>query len=157
MRRTYVLVIEVKKKINIQIGKLGKFKLPGGWYLYIGSGENSLEKRIKRHLKKEKKLFWHIDYLLNNPQARVKKVWAKEGGWECSLAGKMASDKIFRTPVPKFGSSDCRCKTHLFLILKPGKEADLFRQNNFFLFDLGVESGKFPEKGSNLHCLLENQ
>lgn len=134
MRGTYALVIEIKREASILIGKLGKFKFPAGYYIYIGSGQNSLKKRVHRHLSKEKRLFWHIDYLLNHPEVKVKRVWIREGGkWECRLARKIAVDKGFKMLVPKFGASDCRCKTHLFLVLKPGKENDLLSQNNFSL------------------------
>lgn len=140
MRGTYALVVEIERDVDLQIGRLGKFRFPAGSYLYIGSGKNSLEKRVKRHLGKEKKLFWHIDYLLNSPRVKIKKVWVREGGWECHLAGKMALDKEFRIPIPGFGSSDCRCKAHLFLILNPEGEAQFLHQNDFSLVDWNIES-----------------
>jgi len=145
MKGTYALVIEIERDINVQICRLGKFRFPAGSCLYIGSGQNNLGKRIQRHLRKEKKLFWHIDYLLNSPQAKIKKVWVREGRWECGLAEKMALDKRFRIPIPGFGSSDCRCKAHLFLILKPGGETEFLHQNNFSLLDRDIESDKFQE------------
>lgn len=136
MRGTYVLVIKVKKKINICIGKLGKFTFPTGYYIYIGSGQNNLEKRVQRHLRKEKKLFWHVDYLLNHPEVEIKRIWIREGKrWECNLARKIAKDTGFKAMISKFGSSDCGCETHLFLVLKPGKEDKVLRQNRFFLLD----------------------
>ena len=140
MRGTYALLIEAEQKVHVQIGKLGKFRFPQGLYIYIGSAKNNLEKRIERHLKKEKKLFWHIDYLLQAPCVRIKKVWAGAEGEECSLAAAMASGSAFQIPAPGFGSSDCRCKTHLFSIVQTGKEATFLRQHKFSLLDPPIES-----------------
>jgi len=43
---------------------------PKGYYCYTGSargsGSTNLKHRIGRHLKKEKRMFWHIDYVLKN-------------------------------------------------------------------------------------------
>lgn len=146
MKGIYALLIKVKRKVNIQIGKLGKFEFPKGWYLYIGSGKNGLEKRVKRHLRKKRNLFWHIDYLLSAPDTEIEKVWIKEGGKECSLAKRIAQTDIFKIPVPGFGSSDCRCKSHLFLICQKGKEINLLRENKLFLLDLNKEFDKFFKK-----------
>lgn len=132
MRGIYALVIEVKKRGGIQIGKLGKFTFAEGFYVYMGSAKGGLEKRVRRHLGTEKKLFWHIDYLLDAPRVKINEVWARRGGGECSVADRMIYNGTFQIPVPGFGSSDCKCRTHLFLILQPGKEARFFRQNNFF-------------------------
>lgn len=146
MKGTYALAIEIEKDINLQIGRLGRFKFPAGFYLYIGSAQNNLEKRIQRHLRKEKKLFWHIDYLLNSPQVKARRIWARKGRWECSLAKKMILDKRFRIPIPGFGSTDCRCKAHLFLNLKEESEAEFLHQNNFSLLDCSLKSDKFQGK-----------
>ncbi|MCD6574737.1 GIY-YIG nuclease family protein [Candidatus Aerophobetes bacterium] len=131
MKGTYALLIEVKKNIDIRIGKLGRFKISKGNYIYVGSGKNNLEKRIERHLRREKRKFWHIDYLLGAPGVKVKNFWVKEREEECLLARKIASSKMFKIPVPGFGSSDCKCKAHLFLILKEGGEEEILRQSNF--------------------------
>jgi len=131
MKGTYVLLIEIERDIDVKIGKLGKFNLKKGCYLYIGSGKNGLEKRIKRHLRKEKKLFWHIDYLLKNPHARIKKIWTKEEEEECSLAKTIASNNTFEIPVKRFGSSDCRCKAHLFLAKEKGEIAEILKNKKF--------------------------
>jgi Uri superfamily endonuclease len=64
MKGTYALIIELASDERISVGKLGKINFKKGYYLYVGSGQNSLEARIARHLRKRKKKFWHIDYLL---------------------------------------------------------------------------------------------
>lgn len=113
MKGIYVLVIEVKDYMEESIGSLGKLSFEGGLYLYIGSAQNNLELRLRRHLSKNKKLHWHIDYLLKNEKVRIKKVLFNEldKSWECKIASLIEGK-----PVPKFGSSDCGCISHLFKV-----------------------------------------
>ena len=115
MKGVYVLVINVSKDIQEKIGGLGIIKFPKGTYAYVGSAQNNLEKRVTRHRSKKKKMFWHIDYLLNNEFANVTKVFCKKAGKseECEIANNLNKTENI---IPKFGCSDCRCKSHLFRI-----------------------------------------
>ena len=111
MKGSYALLISHDKDEEIRVGSLGTIHFPKGHYLYIGSAMNGIEGRVRRHLGKIKKIHWHIDYLLKN--ADVINVDYKVGlkGLECSLA------RYFRKrflAIPRFGSSDCACKGHLF-------------------------------------------
>jgi Uri superfamily endonuclease len=92
---------------------LGEINFQAGLYAYVGSAQNNLELRVKRHLKKEKRLFWHIDYLLNNPASEVTEVYYLEGDkmCECQIAQLLSQHS---EPVPRFGCSDCNCISHLF-------------------------------------------
>jgi Uri superfamily endonuclease len=104
MRGTYILLCELEEEKEISVGKLGKIKFERGYYAYVGSGDES---RIKRHLSKEKKMHWHIDYLLE--EAVIREVLLAEHEGECDVANR------FTLPYIKgFGCSDCRCKSHLF-------------------------------------------
>ena len=113
VKGAYLLVVQLKKGSEIEIGSLGKVFFKKGDYVYIGSAMNNLEKRVERHKKKEKKVFWHIDYLLSSPNAELKKVFLKPSKKkeECMIANKIAG---FGTPVIGFGCSDCKCKSHLY-------------------------------------------
>jgi Uri superfamily endonuclease len=71
---TYCLITQLNKNSTIKVGKLGEIDFKKGYYVYVGSALNSIDSRVWRHLSKEKKLFWHIDYLLNSPNATVKEV-----------------------------------------------------------------------------------
>jgi len=117
LRGIYILVILLKKNITVKVGKLGKLKFDKGRYFYVGSGQNNLEKRIERHLSKKKNKFWHIDYLLDNKNVKVEKVFIKKGGKkeECNVAFFLS--KVGKA-VKGFGCSDCKCKSHLFKIDK---------------------------------------
>ena len=109
----YQLLIYLPKDAWIAIGKKGKFRFPKGYYIYTGSALNGLEKRVERHLKKDKKHFWHIDYLLDF--ASIKKVFLFTNGKfdECGLNLKMLEKSGAKIVMPKFGSSDCGCPAHL--------------------------------------------
>jgi len=115
LKGIYILIIHVGKDINVNVGALGRIAFTKGLYAYVGSAQANLEQRIKRHLRKEKHLFWHIDYLLNNSTARIIKVLYKQADKteECNLA-KVIGEK--GKPINGFGCSDCNCKSHLFHI-----------------------------------------
>ena len=130
----YQLLIYLPKDVWIVIGKKGRFKFPKGYYIYTGSALNGLEKRIERHLKKNKKHFWHIDYLLDF--ASIKKVFLFTNGKfdECALNLKTLEKPDAKIIMPKFGSSDCDCPAHLVFFERMSKK-DLiqnFMKGNLF-------------------------
>lgn len=115
MKGIYILLIKIDKNREIEIGSLGKINFDKGIYSYIGSAQNNLEKRIQRHKVKNKKLRWHIDYLLKNKYVKILKIYYKKAGREeeCKIAKMLSKTEI---PISKFGCSDCDCKSHLFKI-----------------------------------------
>lgn len=111
MKGTYTLLIKVPKNIEVRIGKLGKINFNRGFYAYVGSALNGLEKRIERHMRKEKKSYWHIDYLLEKAEI-AEVIYAKtDSRVECNIAENLNKNL---ESVKKFGCSDCKCKSHLF-------------------------------------------
>tara|TARA_B100001248_G_C26973808_1_gene271432 strand:- start:101 stop:490 length:390 start_codon:yes stop_codon:yes gene_type:complete len=108
--QSYQLFINVKKEINLKVGKLGKFIFPVRYYVYTGSAKKNIDKRIQRHLYKKKKLHWHIDYLLNNDAVEIIDTM-KSQMTECNLNKKTTGTII----IDGFGSSDCNlsCVSHL--------------------------------------------
>jgi Uri superfamily endonuclease len=111
MKGTYILVIKLKEEKTIQIGKLGKILFKKGFYVYVGSAFNGLAQRIDRHLRKNKKIHWHIDYFLNFSEIKGVLFKESETKQECSIAKKLEKHIV---SIPGFGCSDCRCKSHLF-------------------------------------------
>ena len=107
----YTLIIELDTSRTITIGKRGRISFTAGYYAYVGSALNGLEARIARHLKEEKLLHWHIDYFLQKAQV-AEVLWSStDKKEECAIAGYHMQ---VLQPVPRFGSSDCRCTSHLF-------------------------------------------
>ncbi len=113
MKGVYCLQICVRKNIRVKTGALGIIHFPAGRYLYTGSAQNNLEKRIQRHLSTRKRIHWHIDYLLVNRNAKVEKIFYREAekDQECKTAAVLSRTE---GAVKGFGSSDCRCVSHLF-------------------------------------------
>jgi Uri superfamily endonuclease len=111
----YVLIIQVGEDTDVNVGAMGKLPFRKGLYAYVGSAQNNLEKRVRRHLRKQKHKFWHVDYFLDSDAAKVIEVFHKQAdkNEECAIA-KAISEK--GEPVIGFGSSDCSCKSHLFRI-----------------------------------------
>jgi Uri superfamily endonuclease len=119
---TYALVLHLEHRAEITVGKLGTFNFRAGHYLYVGSalGPGGLEARLARHRRRDKKLHWHIDYLLEH--AQLVEVWsaATEDKLECLWAQVARELPDSAVTVPGFGSSDCRCPSHLiYLTRKP--------------------------------------
>ncbi len=112
MKGAYILIIKLDRKKRIKVGKLGTFTFPEGYYIYVGSALNNLEKRVLRHLKREKKLKWHIDYFLKHAEVKLALLFPSNEREECKIARKI--EKYGKVIAKKFGSSDCKCITHLF-------------------------------------------
>lgn len=111
MKGCYILVINNLDNQKIRIGSLGDLTFKKGFYVYIGSALNNLDKRIKRHLRSDKKFHWHIDYLLE--KSEIIEVYFKENmiKEECDVAQQFSQN--FER-ISGFGCSDCSCNSHLF-------------------------------------------
>jgi len=109
----YCLLLRLGKGRDLKIGRRER-TFPAGYYLYVGSAMGGMNARIQRHLSRDKKKRWHIDFLAD--AAKVHRVFRFPTGSrtvECRLARRLAANKD-ATGIDGFGSSDCRCKTHLF-------------------------------------------
>lgn len=113
------MVLRVSRRTRIKVGGLGSISFPAGHYVYVGSalgrGSSGLQDRIGRHLKKDKHLRWHIDFLLNAREVAVVAAVYSEtrSPAECALSKALCgrSDIVAKG----FGSSDCKagCPSHL--------------------------------------------
>jgi Uri superfamily endonuclease len=115
LKGIYALVIRLENDAAYNIGALGMISFKKGLYIYVGSAQTNLEERVRRHLRKEKRLFWHIDYLLGSNMAKAEKVFHMKGdkAAECVVANEVGKRG---EPIMGFGSSDCNCKSHLFRV-----------------------------------------
>ncbi len=123
-RGTYVLIIHVPRERELKIGRLGSKRVPEGYYLYTGSamgrGAQSLTGRISRHLSRDKRKRWHIDFLLGEEDVRVIDVLAIQSttDGECKVNRYLKKRLEAEIKIFGFGSSDCRrgCGSHLLYL-----------------------------------------
>jgi Uri superfamily endonuclease len=110
----YCLIMRLPQEGIIPVGARPPVRFPAGYYCYVGSAMNSLEKRLCRHRSRHKKLHWHIDWFLEHAYiADIKSIESKER-IECGISHDVAelADGI---PMKGFGSSDCTsCEAHLY-------------------------------------------
>lgn len=112
----YVLVLQVLNSVTIQVGMLGKISMERGEYFYGGSARRGIRSRLARHFSTDKKPYWHIDYLTNNPAVRVIEAWCypdfPEVEHALATSGKVSSEGILKG----FGNGDCTrgCQSHLW-------------------------------------------
>lgn len=127
---TYIVVLKSEQAKTIQIGKLAQLNIQKGYYVYIGSamGPGGVTARLKHHRKVSTRPHWHLDYLraetafynayaLHSPERK-----------ECGWAAVMAKTEAVSEPMKGFGSSDCKCNTHLFYFSSSVKMASAIRQ-----------------------------
>lgn len=108
--QTYQLIFTLCEMVRLQIGKLGVFNFPAGFYIYTGSAKKNIGARVQRHVCREKKLRWHIDYLLTSPAVQIIDIYYYTET-ECVIHQQSAGQIL----IPHFGASDCRnhCGSHL--------------------------------------------
>ena len=111
LKGIYTLLITLNTSTIVRIGKLGTVSFREGHYAYVGSALNGLAARIPRHLREEKKLRWHIDYLLQKATISEVIYGITAKNKECAVASQLMMELV---PIHRFGCSDCRCKSHLF-------------------------------------------
>jgi len=113
------------------VGQLGEVSFKKGDYIYIGSAKGCLEARLRRHLKKDKKIYWHIDYLLKDERTQISQIWIILKSIECETA-EVFYRNLFTEIVRKgFGSSDYKCETHLFYIKNKEKMIKVLKEKGF--------------------------
>ncbi len=115
MTRTgaYVLLFRLARAERIAVGRLGDVALAHGQYAYVGSAMNGLDARIERHLRARKQRHWHIDYLLERATVTAVLEFESAIRLECELNARLLLEIRSAQPVRGFGSSDCRCRSHL--------------------------------------------
>ncbi len=123
---TYILILSLKARQTLQIGRLGSYDFRRGFYGYVGSafGPGGLTARLKHHFNTAVRPHWHIDYLRS--VSTLQEVWfsrsdeRQEHGWAILLE-KMPEVFVL---IKGFGSTDCKCTSHLFYFSKrPGIRA----------------------------------
>jgi len=111
---SYILLIEVKTRLEIRT-RARRFELLPGFYCYAGSALGSLSGRVKRHLKKSKNKFWHIDFLLEKGKVLSAVLLPSSIKREEEISALLQE---FGEAVKGFGASDCRASSNLYKIEK---------------------------------------
>lgn len=98
------------------VGALGTLTFPDGYYTYTGSAMKNLRQRVERHIRRDKKVRWHIDYLTSSPAFEIIDVLVFLSAEREECQRNHAIERLLgATPIAKrFGSSDCHeCHSHL--------------------------------------------
>jgi Uri superfamily endonuclease len=111
VKGSYVLLIQLPEDQNITTGKLNVTYFPRGYYAYVGSAMRGFKSRLDRHLKSDKKPHWHIDYFLEKASISEIILCETKNRIECAIAQALSCQF---DSIPGFGSSDCKCRSHLF-------------------------------------------
>ena len=111
VKGSYILLIALPKQQTITIGSLKAVHFRHGYYAYVGSAMGGIKSRLSHHLKRNKRPRWHIDYFLEKASLNGIILRWSQSKEECNIA--QALSRQFDC-VPGFGSSDCKCKSHLF-------------------------------------------
>ena len=142
MKGSYSLIIKPPEKA--EIGALGLKEFDSDYLVYNGSafGPGGL-KRVFRHFSSDKKIHWHIDFLLQEGELEAALIFPGKD-LECDLSSG------FSRPVDGFGSSDCNCNSHLF-------EFDSFEEAFNRISDLVSEVKVMDSDRYNKYKNRENQ
>lgn len=111
---SYIIFLRLREAKEIEVGRLGVIDFPAGLYTYVGSALGGWEARVNRHIAGSIMPHWHIDYLRAEAQVEGVIVFESAERLECRI-----NEMVDRNAVviaPGFGSSDCRCASHLHLI-----------------------------------------
>ncbi|MFQ5697552.1 MAG: DUF123 domain-containing protein [Myxococcota bacterium] len=113
---SYVLLLRSPRAREVAVGRLGRLGLRRGHYLYVGSalGSGGLRARLGHHLRPASRPHWHLDHL--RPHLEVLGafvVWGR-ARVEHRIAAQLEEWLPEAPGLAGFGSSDCRCRRHLF-------------------------------------------
>jgi Uri superfamily endonuclease len=112
---TYIFFGRLNAAIEITVGRFGTVNLPGGDYAYAGSafGPGGIAARVGHHLSVSRRPRWHLDFL--RPHLVPRAVWfaTEKHPWEHEWAAALQRIRGASVPCRGFGSSDCKCLSHL--------------------------------------------
>lgn len=139
----YLLKLRIEENKNIKIGALGQNDFSAGYFFYAGTAQKNIQSRVKRHYSKDKKLHWHIDYLLNEAELIDDFIFELPRAGECFLTElmKLNGGQVL---VDGFGASDCSCRSHL--IYFSFEKGDIFINNILDELDIKKEFRKYQSR-----------
>lgn len=113
---TYLLILKSRKITTIEVGKIGSMDVRKGYYLYVGSafGPGGIKARVNRHLRQNKLLRWHIDYLRNHCSLEWVLVNYNTTKKESDWVKRLLLHPAYSIAFHQFGASDSCYPSHLF-------------------------------------------
>jgi sugar fermentation stimulation protein A len=140
-RGSYLLILNLPRRLDITVGSLGRVRFRKGFYIYVGSAMANLTRRMERHRRVRKKLYWHIDYLRTVAQFHSILAIRSSDRLECDIA--RAVSEISEWSIQRFGSSDCGCGTHLFgMATDPLQSYPFHKMLQYFRMDRFGDGGR---------------
>ena len=141
----YILELLVQESFLINsIKKTGVKNFRPGYYYYVGSAQKNLISRLERHLRKEKKVHWHIDHLTTRNDVIITNVFVAEEAarsLECEMADNLSKLKSVIFFPENFGNSDCnKCKSHLLYSAEKPDYNHLLSRYHFTVFAIPSSS-----------------
>lgn len=116
-RGIYLLEISASSNFYVDIKRYNGILFNKGFYYYSGSAQKNFGSRLKRHLKREKNIYWHIDYLTTSKYCKIDTLFLFEGGaktLECELVNTLQTNFPVLETIIGFGNGDCdKCESHL--------------------------------------------
>ncbi len=120
MTGTYALLFRLDQPLALTVGRLGTVVLPAADLVYVGSalGPGGLQARLARHHRRDKRPYWHIDYLTLRVQPVLWRLESSRERRECQWVREVLALPGAWVPVPGFGNGDCRegCPAHLIAV-----------------------------------------
>ena len=114
-RGVYIYLFRLEEGLEAAVGSLGPQKFPPGIYAYVGSarGPGGVRARVCRHVAREKRLRWHIDYVSVRAEPIGVSYTCSNDCSEGSLA--LECGRLLTPWIKGFGSSDdIAAETHLY-------------------------------------------
>ncbi len=138
-RGSYLLILNLKRKQKISVGRLGKVSFEKGFYIYVGSAMANLSKRMERHRHIRKQHHWHIDELRAVAEFHSILAIRSSTRLECEIAKALSA--IAEWTIPGFGCTDCSCETHLFGMSSDPLHSETFQKLlQYFRMDRYLEN-----------------
>lgn len=110
----YILILELESGRTIKVDLLPAKYFQPGFYPYVRQAKRRLKRRIARHLRGRKKIFWYIHYF--DSKATIRDVWTKADYLDkCTMVlGILKLIKKARIDHVKlkFRASDLGCCSH---------------------------------------------
>ncbi len=112
----YQLLMRLHRDARMTVGSLGPVTIPCGMHIYTGRAARFLSHRVARHVRAEKALRWHIDYLLREAVIVGIGILFNKASEECRINQETRAHTGGYFAVPGLGASDCRCSSHLVTV-----------------------------------------